>query len=66
MFRARHDLVARLRELKLPRPERAAARAERLAERQMRLERDNQETPERRAAALAAESQRYSGYMGHP
>jgi len=64
MFRRRHERLARLHELRLPRPEREAARAERLAERQLRLERDNQESAERRAAALAAESQRHS-YIGH-
>ena len=66
MLQRRSELLARLRELRLPRPERDAARAERLAERQIRLERDNQETAERRPAALAAESRRYSGYIGHP
>ena len=47
-----------LRELSLPRAERAAARAERRAEAQMRLERDNEHSPERRAAALQAELHR--------
>jgi hypothetical protein len=65
MFHRRREPLARLRELRLPRPERQAARAERLAERELRRERDNQETAERRAAALAAESQRHSNYMGH-
>jgi hypothetical protein len=50
--------------LRLPGPEREAARAERQAERQMRRERDNAETAARRAAALEAESRRYDGYMG--
>ena len=45
-------------EWRLPRPERRAARSERATERQMHLERDNQDTPERRAAALAAEVNR--------
>jgi hypothetical protein len=66
MLGRRSELLARVCELRLPRPERDAARAERLAERQIRLERDNQETAERRAAALAAESRRYRGYIGHP
>jgi hypothetical protein len=44
----------------LPRAERQAARAERQAERQLRLERDNQHRVERRAAALEAEARRYS------
>jgi hypothetical protein len=65
MFRGRYEPVARLRELRLPGPEREAARAERRAERQIRLERDNTETTERRAAARDAEARRYSGYSGH-
>lgn len=63
MFRGRYEPVARLRELRLPRPERQAARAERRAERQIRLERDNAETAERRAAARDAEARRHSGYL---
>jgi hypothetical protein len=56
------QLVSRLRELTLPRAERHAARAERLAERQMRRERDNKETAARRAGAVHAESHsRHSG-----
>ena len=43
-------------EWRLPGPERRAARSEREAERQMRRERDNQDSNERRAAALAAEA----------
>jgi hypothetical protein len=58
----RRSPLRAVRELLLPRPERAAARAERRAEAQMRRERDNLETPERRAAALEAEARRYSGY----
>jgi len=42
-------------ELRLPRDERRAARAERAAERQMNLERDNPYSAERRADAKAAE-----------
>jgi hypothetical protein len=61
MFQGRHEPLARIRELRLPGPERRAARAERKAELQMRLERDNTETPERRAAAREAEAHRY-GY----
>lgn len=49
----------RLRELRLPAPERRAARAEREAERRMRLERDNPWTAERRAAAVQAEIRRF-------
>jgi hypothetical protein len=57
-----------LRELRLPRAERAARRAEQRAENQMRKTRDNDETPERRAAALEAERRRHqhasSGNVG--
>jgi hypothetical protein len=54
-----------LGELRLPGPERRAARAEREAERQMRLERDGaQYTASARAAALEAERQRFGGYGG--
>ena len=52
-------MLTHLRELRLPRPEREAARAERRVEAQIRLERDNPYTPERRAAALEAERRRY-------
>lgn len=60
MFRG-HEPLVRLRELRLPAPDRSAARAEREAEAQMRRERDNQHTPERRAAATQAEADRYKG-----
>jgi hypothetical protein len=53
-----------LRELRLPRDERAAARAERRAEEAMRRERDNPESPERRAAALEAERRRWPDNWG--
>jgi hypothetical protein len=56
----RHPLRA-LRTLTLPRADRAAARAERRIEEQMRRERDNPVTPERRAAARAAAASRDSG-----
>jgi hypothetical protein len=57
--------LVRLAELRLPRDERRAARAEREVERQMRLERDNtQYTPWARAAALDAERQRWGGAYG--
>jgi hypothetical protein len=52
-------LVERLQDWRLPRAEREAARAERRAEEQMRRERDNTHTPERRAAAREAEAKRY-------
>ena len=48
-----------LRELRLPRAERAASRAERRAEDEMRRTRDNDQTPERRAAEREAEARRY-------
>ncbi len=48
-----------LSELRLPRSERAARRAERRAEDEMRRTRDNDQTPERRAAAIEAERRRY-------
>jgi hypothetical protein len=51
----------RVKDLRLPRDEREAARAERRAEEQMRRERDNPESPERRAAALDAEVKRFHG-----
>jgi hypothetical protein len=47
--------TAVLREWRLPAPERRAAQAERRAEAQIRRERDNLWTPERRAAAVEAE-----------
>ena len=49
-----------LRELRLPRPERAARRAERRAEDLMREMRDSDQAPERRAAAIEAERRRYA------
>jgi hypothetical protein len=48
-----------LSELRLPRAERAARRAERRAEDEMRRTRDNDQTPERRASAIDAERRRY-------
>ena len=53
-----------LRELRMPRAERTAARAERRVEEAMRRQRDNLETPERRAAAIEAERRKYSGVVG--
>jgi len=60
--RNRHAPLTWWEEVRLPRPERQAARAERRAENQMRLERDNQHSAERRAAALEAERRRYPTY----
>ncbi len=53
----RHPLRA-ARELLLPADERAAARAERRVEAAIRMERDNLETADRRAAAVRAEARR--------
>jgi len=55
-------IFAVIRESRLPPDERRAAQAERRAEEQMRRERDNTETAERRAAAMRAES--YSRHSG--
>jgi hypothetical protein len=52
-------LRERLQYWRLPRGEREAARADRRAEEQLRRERDNPESPERRAAAREAESKRW-------
>jgi hypothetical protein len=62
-MRAR-DARTFLSELRLPREERAAARAERRAEETLRRERDNSETAARRAAAVEAERWRSKGYGG--
>jgi hypothetical protein len=55
-------VVDRLHELRLPKPERRAAKAEREAEARIRAERDNPYTAERRAAALEAEIRRNEYY----
>jgi hypothetical protein len=57
-MRANSRIGSFLREMRLPRDDRAAARAERRAEMRLRSERDNEETPERRAAAAEAERRR--------
>jgi len=62
MSRLQHHPVTWLKELRLPAPERRAARSEREAERQMRRERDNEHSAARRAAAVEAESRRWSGH----
>jgi hypothetical protein len=62
MSRRTAGLLARVRELQLPSDERRAARAERAVEREMRRERDNEETAARRAAAVNAE--KYSRHSG--
>jgi hypothetical protein len=53
-----------IRKWRLPRDEREAAAAERRAERELCRERDNQETADRRAAALEAEARKGAGGMG--
>jgi hypothetical protein len=53
-----------LRELRMPHAERAAARAERRVEEEMRRQRDNPAMAERRAAAIEAERWKYSGVGG--
>src|SRR4051794_15720298 len=54
----RRSPLRALRELALPRDERAAARAERRVEAQMRRERDNRYSTERRAARRDADAWR--------
>jgi hypothetical protein len=63
MWHRRRSPVAVAREWTLPAPERRAARAERRVEAQLRRERDNEWTPERRAAAREAERRKYL-FMG--
>jgi hypothetical protein len=59
MRRNRQGPLTWLQEMRLPGPERRAAQAERAAERQMRRERDNEETAAARAAAVEAERRRF-------
>ena len=63
MWHRHRSPVAVVREWTLPAPERRAARSERRVEAQMRRERENEWTPERRAAALEAERRKHS-YLG--
>jgi len=65
MRRDRRSIAVVLRELRLPRPERHAARAERAAEAQIRRERDNQHSAARRAAAVEAEARRYRNFFDY-
>ena len=58
MRRDEAAMVRFLRELAMPREERRAAKAERRTEEAMRRERENPETPERRAARVEAERRR--------
>jgi hypothetical protein len=64
-MRAEHTRTY-LREMRMPRAERAAARAERRVEEEMRRQRDNPATAERRAAAVEAERRKWSGIGGGP
>jgi hypothetical protein len=54
-----------LRELTLPRAERRAARAERRAEKDMRLQRDNPYNAASRADRIEAERRRNNLFGGH-
>jgi hypothetical protein len=62
MTRARKRISIFFSEIRLPAPERRAARAERRSERRMALERDGAETAVRRHAATEAERRRYQDY----
>lgn len=64
MRRGRRFAIVLPEELRLSRLEREAARAERRAEDLIRRERENPESPERRAAALEAEVRRYGQPRG--
>jgi hypothetical protein len=62
---AKHRSVREVvQELRLPAPERAAAKAERRVLEALRRERDNEWTPERRAAAVEAEANKYRWTFG--
>jgi hypothetical protein len=63
MWHRHRTPVAVAREWMLPAPERRAARAERRVEAELRRERENEWTPERRAAAIEAERRKHS-YLG--
>ncbi|HEX2103994.1 MAG TPA: hypothetical protein VHF51_10115 [Solirubrobacteraceae bacterium] len=58
-MRAEHARMY-LRELRMPRAERAAARAERRVEEELRRQRDDPERVDRRAAAIEAERRRFT------
>jgi hypothetical protein len=59
MARRGRAVATWVRERRLPAPERRAAKAARATERQMRRERDNEETAAARAAAVEAERRRF-------
>jgi hypothetical protein len=61
---SRRSLRQVVRDARLPREERKAARAERQAEAQMRRERDNPQVAQRIAARNAAEARRHSNQPG--
>jgi hypothetical protein len=64
MWHNHRSPAAVVRELRLPAPERRAARAERRVEAEIRRERESEWTPERRAAAIEAERRRFD-LLGH-
>jgi regulator of protease activity HflC (stomatin/prohibitin superfamily) len=64
MRSSRRSFTQVLREARLPKGERRAARLEREAEEQMRRERDNPLVAERIAARNAAEARRHSNHSG--
>jgi hypothetical protein len=63
-MRTRRSPMQVLRDLRLPREEREAARSERHAEGELRRQRDNEQSAARRAAALEAEARRNSASHG--
>ena len=62
--RRRRAALTWLGEWRLPGPDRRAARSERDAERQMRRERDNEQSAAARAAALEAEARHDRNFGG--
>jgi hypothetical protein len=64
MRRNRDSPLGWLKEMRLPHPERQAARVERRAEHEIRRERDNQDSAARRAGATEAENRRHRNYVG--
>ena len=63
-YRRGHAALTWMGEWRLPGPERRAARSEREAERQMHLERDNEQSAAIRAAALEAEARHDRNFGG--
>jgi hypothetical protein len=64
MREARRSPLEIVREMRLPRDERRAAKAEREVEERMRSERDSERHAERLAARNAAEAQRHRNQFG--